>query len=220
MHYTAATFWLYHRPLGGGTNPLCQQRLAPSLQCNDFPLLYPSPCCLCSLLDPPAFHVNQMHVTGFTPSLSMVQERTLILAPHHCWVGTVLQPWSSFSPKHQHCHSRATDELQHANCPIQDVHQHGPTACQRCSRCLCLFGWWHRLCHRVWRSPSFLRVLQQSGQALLEAKLKEEIPGRQQDTITWLSNFCIIVKSTRSNSRRQTLKIMRLHNPGIFFKSP
>lgn len=86
MHYTATTWSRCHSDCTthlweGAQTPLCQQRQALSLQCSDFLLLYPPPRCLCSLLGPPAPHVNQMHVTGFTASLSMAQERTLTLAP-------------------------------------------------------------------------------------------------------------------------------------------
>lgn len=123
MHYTATTWSRCHSDYTthlweGAQTPLCQQRQSLSLQCNEFFLLYLPPRCLCSLLDPPAPHVNQIHVTGFTASLSMVQERTLTPAPTllgRCGAAA----WNSSSPKHLHCHNRARDGLQvlqHSRC--------------------------------------------------------------------------------------------------------
>lgn len=137
----------------------------------------------------------------------------------------MLQPQNSTFPNHQHCKTEAGDELQvpeHYKCPVRDVHQCAPSACQSCSRCLCLFGWQHELCS-VLKSPSFSRAssvhIQPRGTGFTKHEA-EGMPDGQQDANDWLSNFYIIVKSMRSNSRSQALKIMKLAQPWNLFLKP
>lgn len=224
MHYTATTWSRCHSDCTthlweGAQTPSWQRRPALSLQCNDF-LLCPPPCCLCSLLDPPASHVNQMHVTGFTPSVSMVLESTSPLPPQ-CWVGMVLQPWRSSSPKHLHCCSRARDELQllqHSNCPTQDVHQHGPAACQSCSRCLSLPVWMVAQVLQGMKKLLFLEGPAAVRAGFTRSKAEGKDP-RQTQSPGW-AVFVSLSNPDVQTAGDRLSKSRGWNNLGIFFLSP
>lgn len=141
MHYIA-TVWirchsdctthLWEGVLRASKGQLCHCSAVTFFSC--IPLLPVCASCLTLLL-----YIPTRYLWLASLHLSPWLRRGRQPCPHHCWVGVVLQPWSSLPPKHLHCHSRARDELQvlqHSDCPIQDIHQHGPAAYQSCSRCL------------------------------------------------------------------------------------
>lgn len=215
-HGVGAT--LCYPPVGGAQSPLCQQRQALSLQCNDFsctPLL--AVCAPCSTL---LLHLPTRH--EWLPSLHLctVQERTLTLVPPSAvWVcccspgaAHLPHPCTALPGAEMGCRSCSTlPALPKVSISMAQLLARaalgvfaclgGSTGSAGCEGAPLSWESWSSQGRLYWK---------QSWRKRSQADSK---------TITWLSSFCVIVKSRRSNSRGQTLKTMTLTQPWDFKKA-
>ena len=168
MHYTAVAatpvvshvYWREHKPpcrsqgclhpRTGVTFHSCSPFLAACAPCSSL-LLSTSARCM---------QLASLHLGLW------LRRRPKSLSPHCCRGGMVLPSSSSPSTSTEKPEEGTSLQvLEHCQCLVQDVHQHTPTACQSCSRHLCLFGQQLELCS-VLKSPSFSRASSAMGDRL------------------------------------------------------